>query len=162
MRILATGNLGYIGTGLTPMLVQAGREVVGLDSDLCALCTFSHGGEIQVPTIRKDTRDSEIADLVGFDAVVHLEARSNDPLGNLKPDLTDDISHRASVRMAELAKKAGVHRFVFARSCSNYGQASDEMIDETGAINHVTGYGDSKVKSEPTCRALRGEQPDGR
>src|SRR6476660_553356 len=93
MRVLVTGHLGYIGTVLTPMLVRAGHEVVGLDSDLYARCTFSHGGEIrQVPTIRKDTRDVELQDLIGFDAVLHLAALSNDPLGNLKPGLTDDIN----------------------------------------------------------------------
>ena len=91
---------------------------------------------------------SKADDLVGFDAVLHLAALSNDPLGNLKPGLTDDINHRASVRLAELAKKAGVRRFVFASSCSNYGQAGEEMIDETGALNPVTAYGESKVMSE--------------
>ena len=84
------------------------------------------GGEIRhVPTICKDTRDVKINDLVGFDAVLHLAALSNDPLGDLKPGLTDDINHNASVRIAEFAKKAGVHRFVFASSCSNYGQAGE-------------------------------------
>src|SRR5262245_62897197 len=110
MRVLVTGHLGYIGTILTPMLVQAGHEVVGLDSDLYTRCTFSRGGKIcPVPAIRKDTGDVKIKDLAGFDAVLHLAALSNDQLGDLKPGLTDDINHNASVRLAQSANKEGVH-----------------------------------------------------
>jgi nucleoside-diphosphate-sugar epimerase len=158
MRVLVTGHLGYIGTVLTPMLIRAGHDVIGLDSDLYAHCTFSHGGEIvRVPSIIKDTRDTTLDDLAGFDAVLHLAALSNDPLGDLRPGLTDDINHRASARLAELAKAAGVRRFVFASSCSNYGQAGEGMIDESGALNPVTAYGESKVNSERSISRLAGD-----
>jgi nucleoside-diphosphate-sugar epimerase len=149
MRVLVTGHLGYIGTVLTPMLLEAGHDVVGLDSDLYSRCDFPAGGKIYpVTSIRKDVRDLVMEDFIGFDAVLHLAALSNDPLGNLEPELTDEINHRASVRVATLAKQAGVRRFVLASSCSNYGQAGESMIDETGELNPVTAYGESKVNSE--------------
>jgi nucleoside-diphosphate-sugar epimerase len=149
MRVLVTGHRGYIGVILVPMLVEAGHAVVGLDSDLYSRCTFTAGGSLSdIATIRKDIRDAAAADLAGFDGVIHLAALSNDPLGNLNSSLTDDINHRASVRLAELAKEVGIPRFVFASSCSNYGQAGEAMIDETGDLNPVTAYGESKVMSE--------------
>ncbi len=143
MRILVTGNLGYIGAILTPMLVDEGFDVVGLDSDLYARCTF--GDDLpEVPTIKKDIRDVDLEDLQDFEAVIHLAGLSNDPLGNLNPALTYEINHLASVKLAQLAKQAGVSRFVFSSSCSIYGAAGDDLIDESAVFNPVTPYGRSK------------------
>ncbi|MGE3065284.1 MAG: NAD-dependent epimerase/dehydratase family protein [Hyphomicrobiaceae bacterium] len=155
MRVLVTGHRGYIGTVMTPMLLAAGHEVVGYDSDLYRRCTYPEGGTIaEVPMIEKDVRDIEAEDVKGFDAVIFLAALSNDPLGDLNPDMTYAINHRAVVRCATLAKKAGARRFLFASSCSNYGSAGNDVLDETAELAPVTAYGDAKVKAERELAGL--------
>ena len=148
MRILLTGHDGYIGHVLTPMLLERGHDVTGLDSCLYDGCGFSTGKELAVPVIRKDVRDVQLDDLRGFDAVAHLAGISNDPLGDLAPQTTYAINHEASVRLARLAKQAGVRRFVFSSSCSNYGAAGDSYLKEDASFNPVTPYAESKVWTE--------------
>ena len=147
MRVLLTGHKGYIGAVAGPMLRSAGHDIVGLDTDLYADCDFG-GATEKSPEIRKDLREITVADLVGFQAVVHLAALSNDPVGNLDPRITYSINHLASVRLADLAKQAGIERYVFASSCSTYGAAGNEFLDEASALNPVTPYGESKVLVE--------------
>ena len=147
MRILLTGHRGYIGAVAGSIFQSAGYEVTGLDTDLFAGSDFGVLGP-EIPEIRRDIRTLTRADVEGFDAVFHLAALSNDPLGNLDADLTYSINHRASVRLAELAKEAGVRRFVFSSSCSTYGAAGDDFLDEAAPLNPVTAYGESKVLVE--------------
>lgn len=153
MRVLVTGHHGYIGTVLTPMLQAAGHEVIGLDSDLYVSCTYGEWMNT-VPTILKDVRDVELEDLEGFDAVLHLAGLSNDPLGDLNPELTAEINYRASVHLAELSKTVGVSRFIFSSSCSNYGAAGADFLSEESAFNPVTPYGKSKVRVEQEVSKL--------
>jgi nucleoside-diphosphate-sugar epimerase len=152
LRVLLTGHRGYIGSVLGPLLREQGHDVVGLDSDLFDGCDF--GPLEDFPSLRMDIRDVEVEHLAGFDAVLHLAALSNDPLSDLDPALTYQINHLASVRLARLAKQAGVTRFIFSSSCSLYGAAGDDFLDESAAFNPITAYGESKVLVERDVRLL--------
>lgn len=154
MRVLLTGHNGYVGAVMTPMLLAAGHEVVGLDTNFYQASTFGAEPHFGIAEIEKDIRQVTVEDLRGFDAVLHLAGLSNDPLGDLNPELTYDINQRASTRLAHLAKTAGVERFIFSSSCSNYGAGGDNWLDENSEFNPVTPYGISKVRVEQEVAPL--------
>ncbi len=148
MRVLVTGHNGYIGSVMAPTLQAAGHEVVGLDTFFFEDCTLGHD-ESYIPAIRKDIRDVGPHDLGGFDAIVHLAALCNDPLGDLHPEWTHEINHAASVRLASAAREVGVQRFLYASSCSMYGAAGgDDILTEEAPLRPLTAYATSKVRAE--------------
>lgn len=153
MKILVTGHQGYLGTVMVPMLAQAGHDVVGLDTGYFADCVLGPLPH-EVPTIGTDLRDVDAAQLAGFEAVVHLAALSNDPLGALAPQITHDVNHHASVRLARLARDAGVRRFLYASTCSVYGAAGDDLVTEDAPLRPLTPYAESKVRVEDDVAAL--------
>jgi len=154
-RVLVTGHRGYIGSVLAPHLARCGYDVVGLDTGYFDACTlYETDDEHLVPYVRKDVRDLVVDDLRGFDAVVHLAALSNDPIGNLNERWTEDINHLATARLGELAREAGVRRFLFSSSCIMYGMLSADVVDETAPLDPRTTYARSKVLSEAALREL--------
>lgn len=153
MKVLLTGHDGYIGAVATGVLTSAGHEVVGLDTGYFRDCTFGEQGTA-IESLHVDVRDVAEKDLVGFDAVVHLAALSNDPLGELNAELTYDINYRASVRLAEMAKRAGAQRFLFSSSCSVYGCSVGEFATEEAPLDPLTPYAISKVRTEEGLSAL--------
>jgi nucleoside-diphosphate-sugar epimerase len=152
-RVLVTGHNGYIGSVMVPVFLKAGYEVIGYDTGYFRECTLVPD-TCQVPAISKDIRDLSPQDLQGFYAVVHLAALSNDPIGNLRQNWTEEINHQSSVRLAELAKAAGVKRFLFSSSCIMYGMSSAEVVNEESPLDPKTEYARSKVKSERAISAL--------
>ncbi|GAA0996781.1 SDR family oxidoreductase [Nocardiopsis tropica] len=153
MKVLVTGHQGYLGTVMVPLLQAEGHDVVGLDSGLFADCTLGVAPP-EPPDIAVDLRDVTEEQLVGFDAVIHLAALSNDPLGALEPQITYDINHHASSRLARLAKQAGVSRFLYASTCSVYGAAGDGLVNEDAPLRPLTPYAESKVRVEDDAAAL--------
>jgi nucleoside-diphosphate-sugar epimerase len=155
-RLLITGHSGYIGSVMAPLLVQAGYDVVGLDTGYFDRCTLVPD-EIKVPAIRKDIRDIAADDLRGFNGVIHLAALSNDPIGNLDEDWTRQINCEATVRLAEFAKTAGVERFLFSSSCIMYGMSEANVVTEDSPLDPRTEYARSKVLAETAISALAGD-----
>ncbi|MCU7726398.1 SDR family oxidoreductase [Actinoplanes sp. KI2] len=156
MRVLVTGHEGYLGSVLVPRLTAAGHEVIGLDTGWFADCVVGPVPD-PVPTLRVDVRDVTAEHLaeVAPDAVMHLAALCNDPLGDLNPDLTYDVNHRSTIRLARAAKQSGASRFLFASSCSLYGAGTDDSpLDENAGFAPVTPYGESKIRSEQDLRPL--------
>ncbi len=147
MRVLLTGHQGYLGTVMSTVLLEKGHDVVGLDSGLFASCVLGPY-PVDPPTLALDLRDVQREHLLGFEAVIHLAALSNDPLGSLDPQLTYDINHRAAVRLARLAKDAGTRRFLYASTCSVYGAAGEDLVNEEAPLRPVTPYARSKVLVE--------------
>jgi len=152
-RVLITGHNGYIGSVMAPHFIQAGYEVVGLDTGYYDQCVLVPD-EMRIPYKQKDVRDLELDDVTGFDAVVHLAALSNDPIGNMNDGWTEDINFRASVRLAELAKAAGVQRYLFSSSCIMYGMSDAAVVTEESPLDPKTEYARSKVKSERAISEL--------
>jgi nucleoside-diphosphate-sugar epimerase len=157
MRIFVTGTEGYLGSLLASELIRGGYEVIGLDTGYYKERMLYRDGGTTPLTLAKDLRQVEVADLDGVDAVVHMAELSNDPAGQLAPHITYEINHKGSVRLAELARKAGVRRFVYMSSCSVYGVSEGDFVTEESPVNPQTAYGICKTLVERDLRPLAGK-----
>ena len=157
MKVLVTGHHGYIGSALVPVLVDAGHDVVGLDAFFYEGCDLRRG-DPGSPSMPLDVRDVSAEDFEGADAVVHLAALSNDPLGALSPELTHEINCAGTLHVARCAREAGVERFIFSSSCSMYGAAAEGAVDESAPLQPLTAYAESKVRAEEGLRELAGDE----
>jgi nucleoside-diphosphate-sugar epimerase len=153
MKVLVTGDRGYIGCVMVKVLSERGHSVTGMDTDFFLDGDFGQRPH-DYPSLQADIRDVSAENLAGFDAIVHLAALSNDPLGSLRAEWTYDINHHATVRLARMAKAGGVSRFLYASSCSMYGAAGDDILTEEAPLCPLTPYAISKVRSEESLSSL--------
>lgn len=148
MKVLVTGTEGYLGCLFAPLLMERGHEVTALDTGFYKAGWLYNGTQFTAKTINKDLRHVTVEDLQGIEAIVHMAELSNDPAGQLAPNITYDINHKGSVRLAELAKQAGVRRFVYMSSCSVYGVATEGDVTEASPVNPQTAYAECKALVE--------------
>jgi nucleoside-diphosphate-sugar epimerase len=154
MKVLLTGHHGYIGSVAAPILVDEGHDVTGLDTFFYEGCDLG-GDRTDVAALRIDVRDVTVEELAGFEGIIHLAALSNDPIGELNPELTYEINLHATINLARKAREAGVRRFVFASSCSMYGSAaSEDLVGEDAPLRPLTAYAESKVRAEEALSEL--------
>lgn len=154
MKVLVTGTEGYLGSLLPSLLMQRGHEVIGVDTGYYKVGWLYHGTEVTALTLNKDIRQITAEDLQGVEAIVHMAELSNDPTGQLSPNITYDINHKGSVRLASLAKAAGIRRFVYMSSCSVYGVATDGDVTEETPVNPQTAYAECKTLVERDLQAM--------